>query len=57
MENVSKQIRTKDESITNRIQEMEKRISGSEDTIEDIDLSVKENGKSNKFLRQNFQEI
>jgi hypothetical protein len=29
---------------------MEKRISGLEDTIEEINTSVKENGKPNKFL-------
>jgi len=33
-------------SITNEIQEMEERISGIEDTIEEIDTSAKENVKS-----------
>ena len=47
---------TTEASITNRIQEMEERISGVEDTVEEIDLSVKENIKSNKFLIQNIQE-
>jgi hypothetical protein len=32
-------------SITNRIQETEERISGVEDTIENIDTTVKENAK------------
>jgi hypothetical protein len=32
-----------DASITNRIQKIEERISGIEDTMEDIDTSVKEN--------------
>ena len=30
-------------SIANRIQEIEERISGAEDTLEDIDTTVKEN--------------
>jgi uncharacterized coiled-coil protein SlyX len=46
-----------DASITNRIQKIEKRISGSEDTIEKIDTTVKENVKSKKVLTQNIQEI
>ncbi|MGU7584824.1 hypothetical protein [Enterococcus faecalis] len=48
---------TKDMSITNRIQEMEERISGVEDTLEEIDSSTKENLKFNKSLAQNIQEI
>ena len=36
---------------------MEKRISSVEEIIEKTDSSVKENIKSNKFLRQNIQEI
>jgi uncharacterized coiled-coil protein SlyX len=35
-------------SITNRIHEIEERISGAEDTIENIDTTVKENAKSKK---------
>ena len=35
-----------DANINNRIQEMEKRISDAEDTIETIDSTVKENAKS-----------
>ena len=42
MENLGKWSGTTDASINNRIQEMEERISGAEDTIEEIDLSVKE---------------
>jgi hypothetical protein len=34
-----------DISITNRIQEIEERISGSEDTIENIDITIKEKCK------------
>ena len=37
-----------DISITNRIQEIEERISGSEDTIENIDITIKENAKYKK---------
>ena len=46
-----------DESITNRIQEIEERISGAEDTIENIDTTIKENTKCKKILTQNIQEI
>ena len=36
---------------------IEKRISGAEDTIENIDTTVKENAKNKNFLNQNIQEI
>jgi hypothetical protein len=45
MENLGKRIGTTDESITNRIQEMEE---GLEDMIEEIDTSVKENTTAEK---------
>ena len=35
-----------DAQITSRIQEIEERISGVDDTIKDIDISVKKNVKS-----------
>jgi hypothetical protein len=57
MENLGKRTGTTDTSITNRIQEMEDRISGVEDRTEEIDTSVKENVKSKKFLAQTTQEI
>jgi predicted nucleic acid-binding Zn-ribbon protein len=41
-----------DASITNRIQELEERTSGIEDTIENIDTTVKENTKCKKVLTQ-----
>lgn len=44
-------------SITNRIQELEKRMSGSEDTIEEEIVSVKENGRAKRFLTLSIQEI
>ena len=42
---------------TNRIQEIEERISGAENTIENIDTKVKENAKCKKVLTQNIREI
>ena len=39
------------------IQEMEERISATEDALEDLHSSTKENLKSNKSLTQNIQEI
>jgi hypothetical protein len=44
-------------SITNRIQEMEERFSGTEDTIENMDTTTRENAKHKKILTQNIQEI
>jgi chromosome segregation ATPase len=44
-------------SITNRIQEIEERISGAEDSIENIDTTINENAKCKKILTQNIQEI
>jgi hypothetical protein len=35
----------------------EGRISGAEDTIENIDTTVKENAECKKLLTQNIQEI
>ena len=56
-ENLSKRMGTTEASINNRIHEMEERISGIEDTTEEINSLVKENIKSNKFLTQNIQDI
>jgi hypothetical protein len=42
MENLGKRSGVIDASITSRIQEVEERISGAEDTIETIDTTVKE---------------
>ena len=53
--NLVKGAGTADISITNRIQEMEERLSGIENTIEEINISVKENEKFEKFMTQNFQ--
>ena len=57
IENLGKKSGAIDARITNRIQEIEQRISGAEDTIENIDTTVKENTKCKKFLTQNIQEI
>jgi methyl-accepting chemotaxis protein len=57
IENLGKRPGVIDASITNKIQEIEERISGAEDTIENIDTTVKENTKSKKFLTPNIQEI
>jgi predicted nucleic acid-binding Zn-ribbon protein len=57
MENLGKRSGVIDASITNRIQEIEERISGTEDNIENIDTTVKENAKCKNFLTQNIQEI
>ena len=46
LENLGKRSGVIDVSTTNRIQEIEERISGAEDTIENIDIIVKENAKS-----------
>ena len=57
LENIGKRSGVIDSSITNRIQEVEERISGAEETIENIDTTVKENAKCKKILTQNIQEI
>ena len=55
--NLGKRSGVIDVNITNRIQEIEERISGAEDTIENIDTKVQENAKGQKLLTQNIQEI
>jgi len=57
IENLEKRSGVIDASITNRIQEIEERISEAEDTIENIDTTVKDNVKRKKLLAQNIQEI
>ena len=46
-----------DGRISKRIKEMEERISGAEDSIENMDTTIKENAKYKKTLTQNIQEI
>jgi uncharacterized coiled-coil protein SlyX len=57
IENLGKRPGDIDASITNRIKEIEERISGTEDTIENINKPVKENAKCKKILTQNIQVI
>ena len=57
IEILGKKSGTIDASITNRIQEMEERISGAEDSIENMGTTIKENAKCKKILTQNIQEI
>jgi hypothetical protein len=37
-------------------QEMEERISGAEDSLENVDTTIKENAKGKKILTQNIQK-
>jgi chromosome segregation ATPase len=57
IETLGKKSGTIDVSISNRIQEMEERISGAEDSTENICTTIKENAKCKKILTQNIQEI
>jgi uncharacterized coiled-coil protein SlyX len=57
IENLGKRSGVTDASISSRIQEIEERISGAEDTIENIETKVKENAKCTNLLIQNIQEI
>jgi DNA repair exonuclease SbcCD ATPase subunit len=57
IETLGKTSGTIDGTISNRIQEMEERISGAEDSIENISTKIKENTKRKKILTQNIQEI
>ena len=50
LENLGKRSGAIDASITNRIQKIEERISSTEDTIENIDTTIKENEKSKEIL-------
>jgi hypothetical protein len=57
IETQGKKSGTIDASISNRKQEMEERISGAEDSIENIGTTIKDNTKRKKILTQNVQEI
>jgi hypothetical protein len=50
MESLGNRSKGTDASITNRIQDMEERISGVEENIETIDSTVKENAKCKKLF-------
>jgi len=56
-ENLGKRSGVIDAIVTNRIQEIEERISGAEEIIENIDTIVKENSKYKKLLTHNIREI
>jgi len=56
VENLGKRSGVIDVNITNRIQEIKETISGTEDTIENIDTTIKDNGKWKKLLARNIQE-
>jgi hypothetical protein len=57
IEILGKKSGTIDSSISKRIQEIEERISGAEDSIGNMDTTTKENAKCEKILTQNIQEI
>jgi uncharacterized coiled-coil protein SlyX len=57
IETIGKTSGSIDASISNRIQEMEKRISDAEDSIENMDTTIKENAKCKKILSQTVQDI
>jgi predicted nucleic acid-binding Zn-ribbon protein len=57
IETLEKKSETIDSSISNRIQETKERISGAEDSIENISTTIKDNGKCKKIRTQNIQEI
>jgi hypothetical protein len=57
IETLGNKSRTIDASISNKIQEMEERNSGAEDSIENISTTSKENAKCKKILAQNIQDI
>ena len=45
------------ERSTKRIQEMEEKIQGVQDTIKEVDVLVKDNVKYKNLLAQNIQEL
>jgi hypothetical protein len=57
IETLGKKSGTIDVSISNRIQEMEERILGTEDSIENMNTKIKEITKCKKILTKNIQEI
>jgi DNA repair exonuclease SbcCD ATPase subunit len=57
IENLGKKSGSIDASISNRIQKREERISGAEDSIQNIGTTIKENAKCKKILTQNIQKI
>jgi predicted ribosome quality control (RQC) complex YloA/Tae2 family protein len=57
IDTIGKKSRTIDASISNRIQEMDERILGAEDAIENMGTTSNKNIKCKNILTQNIQEI
>jgi hypothetical protein len=57
IENLGKKSGVIDAGFTNRIKVIDERISGAEDSIENIDTTIKEKAKGKKILTQIIQEI
>ena len=57
IETLEKKSRNIDTSISNKIQEMEERMSDAEDSIENMSTTIKENSKCKKILTQRIQGI
>jgi chromosome segregation ATPase len=57
IETLGKKSGTIHASLSNRIQEIEEKISGAEDSIENMGTTIKVNAKCKKILTQNIQEI
>ena len=57
IETLGKKSGTIDANISNKIQEMEERISGAEDSIGNMDTTIKENANCKNILTQNIQKI
>ena len=57
IETLGKKTGTIDANISNRIKEMEERLSCTEDSIKNISTTTKENAKCKKILTQNIHEI
>ena len=57
IETLGKKSGTIEVSINNKMQKMEERISGAEDSIETMDTTIKENAKCKNILTQNIEEI
>jgi hypothetical protein len=57
IESLGKETGTIDASISNRIQEVKERVSGAEDSIENMNTTIKENAKCKKILTQNIPKI
>jgi hypothetical protein len=56
IETLGKKTGNIDAKISNRIQEMEERISDKKDSIKNMDTTIKENAKCKKILTQNIQD-